>query len=143
MDRIQHLPVQMTGIMSRVDEWCQYFRGEAGDPDIRVSDGPSLLLVEQKQTEWGVDDVIVINPLMTLYREERAHLVKVSQACIAAGVARMQVAAFIQIAQAQSEQVFKVLENVASDPRLVSVQKVLNQVIGEQITALAANSRRS
>jgi hypothetical protein len=103
-----------------------------------VDHGPSLLVLESTPGEFGTHDVLKANPLLELYRQERLHLMKVSEACIKAGVARMQIAAFLQASQTAQDKVFDLLESVVSDPRLATVAGVLRDVIGERVQVMAS-----
>jgi hypothetical protein len=130
--KLSDLSPEQTLLTSRVRDWLDG-NGEGGHA------GPSLLILEQKISEEGdMTERLALNPLLELYRHERAHLVKVAEACIKAGIAKMQMQAFLQASEQQSARVVDVLEMVASDPRLAGHGAVLRAVIRDALAAIAA-----
>ena len=109
-------------------------------------DGPSLLIEERHETitEHGTTVRIEIkpNPLLTEYRAEREHLVKVAATGIRLGLTQMQIEAFMQATETARQEAVKILRDTIDAPELADVADRMRAVM-IRIVSPAANSHPS
>lgn len=85
--------------------------------------------------DWGRTEEAAPNIWLRLYQQERAHLVKVCEAAIRAGIEERKV----RVAEQQGAQVAAVIRGVLADLRLTPVQQALvSEVVPRHLRALAS-----